>query len=426
MRISVPVNVGVALCALSMLFVAAVAEASGGRPPAATPGPSPAAPKPYVAPAAGGSAVPAAAAPVPVGIVGWLGPLPAMAPPEARRMAAEALARIDLPAVDDGETLRIAQSKEVARRYVYSDGRVVGAGTVTVVRDWVAKVVDAGTVDGKPWIALSIERAASPPAEDPPAPPAGAWVQLDAPPEPAFDSASLWLMQRAKVDRDDLCGKLGGLNAAVAPHAQNQCNQTWLAAPGSLKDPELLAIGDEVRTGFFAVQAGLAIPNSSRGLQALSQLQWFRTSRQTGWITSSRFEIGASYEDGMEIAGHMMLGLGFGGDSAGLAVLGGLGISGITNDRVDFGGEAVARLQGRARTSEGEVLVWFEPAWIAGGKRPNGSPTLPWADGLRAGLYYGRDGMGVHSTGVGAELWEVQGVRMVQVVVGLASCFGKW
>lgn len=349
-----------------------------------------------------------------------------MAPPEARRLAAEALGRIDLPAVDDGETLRIAQSKEVARRYVYADGRVVGAGTVTVVRDWVAKVVDAGTVDGKPWIALSIERAASPPAEAAAPPPAGARELLDAPPEPAFDSASLWLMQRAKVNKDDLCAKLGGLNAAVQPHAQGQCNRPWLASPGSLTDPELLKIGDEVRTGFFVGQAGLAIPNSPEGLQGLAQLQWFRTSRQSGWITSSRVELGASYADGMEVAGHLMLGLGLGGDRAGLALLGGVGISGITNDRVDFGGEAVARLQGRMRTAEGEVLAWFEPAWIAGGKRPGGSPSLPWADGLRAGLYYGRDGMGVHSTGVGAELWEIQGVRMVQVMVGLASLFGKW
>jgi hypothetical protein len=121
-----------------------------------------------------------------------------------------------------------------------------------------------------------------------------------------------------------------------------------------------------------------------------------------------------------------MIGLSGGGDKAGLALLGGVGFSGVSEGRMDFGGEAVARLQARFRTAEGETLVWFEPAWSAAPGRSGGSPTLPWADGLRTGLYYGRDGNGVHTTGLGFELWEAQGVRIAQLVIGLATVFGKW
>ena len=339
-------------------------------------------------------------------------------------MAAEALSRIDLPAVDDGDSLHIAQSKDVARRWVYLDGRVVPAGTAKVVREWVAKVVDAGTIGGKKWITLSIERHATPPADVPPPPP-GAKEWLDAPPDPLFASASLWLMQRAAVDKDEACAKLDGLRDEVRPHAQTQCAENWLASPGSLTDPELFAIGDEVRTGFFAAQAGVTLPQKN-DLYALAQLQWFRTSRQSWWITATRAEIGSSYVKGLELAGHVMLGLQVGRDSAGVAVLGGVGFSLITNDRVGAGAEAVARAQGHFRTKEGEFLGWFEPAWIAGTGRSKGSLSLPWADGMRAGVYYGRDGIGVHATGIGAEVWEVQSMRVIQVIVGLTTVFGRW
>lgn len=341
-------------------------------------------------------------------------------------MAAEALARIDLAAVDDGDALRLAQSKTVARRFVYPDGRVVQAGTIEVTRDWVAKVVPAGTSGGKPVIALSIERAASPAGEPPSPPPPGATEQRDSPPDPLFDSASLWLMQRAKVDKGTACGNLDGLTPAVRAHAQGQCGREWLANPGSLMDPELISIADEVRTGFFALQFGPALPDSKSGMLALAQAQWLRTSRQSGWITTTRAEVGTSYHDGLEIAFHGMIGLSGGGDKAGLALLGGVGFSGVSEGRMDFGGEAVARLQARFRTAEGETLVWFEPAWSASSGRSGGSPTLPWADSLRTGLYYGRDGSGVHTTGVGFELWEAQGVRIAQLVIGLATVFGKW
>ena len=400
------------------------APPAGGRPPPAAgagarppPGTTPAAPVPGLA---------AAAEVVPVGIVAWLGPLPLLDPSQARRLAAEALARIDLPAVDDGDALRIAHSCEVARRFVYRDGRVVAGGTVKVVREWAAKVVDAGTIGGKPWIALALERVAGGPPEPSPPVPAGAVEHRDLPPNPAFDSASLWLMQRADVDKDQACNNLAGLRAEIRPSAQAQCDTAWLGAPGSLADPELFAIGDEVRTGFFAAQAGIAVPQSATGLWGLAQLQWFRTSRQSQFITSSRAELGASYRTGVELAGHFLFGLQAGGDRGGLAVLGGVGFSLISGNRVASGAEAVGRAQARVRTGEGELLAWFEPAWIAGTGRAKGSPTLPWADGLRAGLYYGRDGTGVHATGLGVELWEVQGVRVVQVMVGLFSVFGKW
>jgi len=394
--------------------------ADGARPaPPATPGAPPAGtPIPATGPAPVAVAPSGSFAPV------WLGPLPDRPHADMRAIAAEALPEAGLTGVDDGETLRVAQTGNVTRHHRYADGRLVPAGEVERSRDWVGRVVAAGLVGGKPWIAVRLERKPDRPVDVEVAAPAGAVDEFGALPDPDFAGGSLWMMQKAGVSKSALCDHRDGVDPAIRPHVDAQCSVTWLGSPGSLTDPELVFPSEKNILGFLAWQAGVAIGGLDTDLRALLGAQALWSSRQTGFMSTSRIELAGAVPSSFRYCVDWLIGVQVGTNTTGFAVQGGAGLSGATareGAALGLGLELPARAQLHTVIAERAVLAWFEPSWVVGGGRAKGSPSLAWADQLRAGLWVSSKDSGLGIRGAGAELWETRGSRVISIVVGLLT-----
>ena len=355
----------------------------------------------------------------------WLGPLPGRPHDQVRAIAAEALPEAGLTGVDDGTNLQVAQTGDVSRSWRWPDGRNQDAGMVERSRDWVGTVVAVGTLNGKPWLAVKLVRKPDRPIDvEKPTPP-GATDWLGDLAEPDFAGGSLWMLQKAGVSKSDLCDHKSSVSEEIKAHVAEQCSATWLGKPGSLTDPDLVFPSANKLLGFLAFEGGLAFTGGDSKMrgQLGGQVVW--SSRQAGFMSTSRIELAAAYPSGLRYAVDWMLGGQLGSHATGLAVQVGLGLSGVTaegGDLLQFAFEFPARLQLHTEIGDRQVLAWFEPSWLAlATTRTAGSVTLPGVDQLRAGLWVGSKPDGLGLRGFGAELWETQGTRVVSLVVGILT-----
>ncbi len=327
--------------------------------------------------------------------------------------------------MDDGTNLQVAQTGDVSRSWRWPDGRSQDAGMVERSRDWVGSVVPVGTLNGKLWLAVKLVRKPDRPIDvEKPTPP-GATDWLGDLPEPDFAGGSLWMLQKAGVGKSDLCDHKAHVSAEIKAHVEDQCSATWLGKPGSLTDPDLVFPSANKLLGFLAFEGGLAFTGGDSKLrgQLGGQVVW--SSRQTGFMSTTRIELAAGYPSGLRYAIDWLLGVQLGSKSTGLAVQAGLGLSGVTaegGDLLPFAIEFPARAQFHTEVGDRQVLAWFEPSWLAlSGARIKGSPTLQFADQLRIGLWVGNKPDGLGLRGFGAELWETQGTRVVSLVIGILT-----
>lgn len=425
--------------ALAALLCRPALAGPGTRPP--PPGHSPATGGTGTRPPPTGTAAPAGTGTTPAPVVDgpapikaastgsfavvWLGPLPGKNPEQMRTAAAEALPEAELTGVDDGESLRVAQTGTVERTWHYADGRVVSAGQVQASRDWVGKVVPAGNIGGKPWFAVRLERKPDRPIDVETATPAGATDWFGSLTEPDFAAASLWMLQKAGIDKSELCDHKGDAAPEIAGHVNAQCDETWLGKPGSISDPDLAFPSAEKLLGFVAFEGGLAMSGGNSVLRGQLGGQAMWSSRQTGFMSTWRIELAGVYPSGLRYGFDWLLGLQAGNRPAGIALMGGIGLSGVSakdQEVLNFAVEFPARVQAHADIAGKQVVAWFEPSWLAlGDHRQKGSPSLAWCDQLRAGVWVGSKADGLGLSGFGAELWETQGTRVITVLVGLTT-----
>ncbi len=386
-------------------------------------GPRPSPPGSKPAPVAAPSE-PAPPPSVPVGVLaGVIGPLPQQDPAQIRKLAVAALARLPATAVDDGDTIHVAYLANVRHRQRYSDGRVIDVGTVQASAGWAAKIVPAGTVGKTSWVALRLVTEYVPPPEPPSPAPADAVDEFDPVAAPDLVEASLWMLREAKVDKGDLCPNHPDLSDEVRPLADSVCGREWPATPGSLFDPDLLTPKGEKGLGFGSAYLGANFTGGEQKLAGHLGVHVVSSSRQQGWLATLRLEFGAGLPLGFAYGLAGFLGGQLGNDRYGLAVQGGASVTGVTEGVLPGTLLLSARAQGHAALGKYDTMLWFEPSWATGSGRAKGSPSLPWADELRAGLWVSGDGDGFRWSGAGLELWETQGARVVSVHVGIATLF---
>ncbi|MBM4342188.1 MAG: hypothetical protein FJ100_02290 [Deltaproteobacteria bacterium] len=342
-----------------------------------------------------------------------------------RALAAEALPEAGLTGVDDGSNLQVAQTGDVSRSWRWPDGRTQDAGVVERSRDWVGTVVPVGTLNGKVWLAVKLVRKPDRPIDVEKPTPAGATDWLGDLPEPDFAGGSLWMLQKAGVGKGELCDHKAAVSAEIRDHVEAQCSATWLGKPGSLTDPDLVFPSAGKVLGFLAFEGGLAFAGGGSKLRGQLGGSAVWSSRQTGFMSTSRIELAAAYPAGLRYAVDWLIGLQLGSKTTGIAAQVGLGASGVTSeagDMVPFALEFPARLQFHTEVGDRQVLAWFEPSWVPlTASRTKGSPTLTAADQLRMGLWVGSKPDGLGLRGFGAELWETQGTRVLSLVVGILT-----
>ncbi len=416
MKIRVKRSLLLVLGAIASLLLVPAMGLAGPRPapPGAKPGtpaatdPVPVAPPPVVA----------------VGTVaGIVGPLPQQDPAAIRKLAVAALARLPATAVDDGDTIHVAYVGSVRHRVRYSDGRVVDVGAVQASAGWSATIVSAGIVGKTSWVAMRLVTEYVPPPEPPSPAPAGAVDEFDAVPTPDLAAASIWMLREAKVDKATLCPNHPDLTDEIRPTADAVCARDWPAAAGSLFDPDLLTPKGDTGLGFGSAYVG---GNFSGGQQKLAGdlgVHILSASRQQGWTATLRLEFGGGLPLGFSYGLAGFLGAQVGNARHGLAVQGGLSVTGVTESVLPGTLLMSARAQGHTTLGKYDTIAWFEPSWSASSDRRNGSPTLGWADELRAGVWFSGDGDGFRWNGLGLELWETQRARIVQVHIGIATLF---
>lgn len=422
---------------------------SAPAPPPLDLGPlKPKSPSPPVVPPPSPIPVPPSPPPVatpatpPAGIAAWLGPLPPQPAAQVRNLASTALGA-GLIAVDDGTALQVAQAVNVKRRFRQ---RICGlggcrdqlrdAGTVTVTREWVGTVVPVGGPEAQPWLAIALVPVTRPGAEPPSPPPPGWTAEQDPAPPVDFVASSLGLLRAAKVDMGGLCSRKPAYALAIQPHLTQLCLRP--AAPLPRAEPAArrphrddsddgrIRPGWAGQAGNFswtAAQVWLVEDRGQTRLEWAASLAKVSTARRSGIPTLTRLEIGSGSPLGLLYTADLLLGPTIGNRNHHLTIQGGVGVSGYSGDTIRMAVEVPVRVQVGTILGDSFLLAWAEPAWayFTNGRRKQGSEHASFADQLRIGAWWGSNASARGKFGIGAELLEISGARVINLMVGSCS-----
>ncbi len=410
--------------------------ASGRSPPAVSPGPL--APAPVAAPP------PPLAAPA-VTALAWLGPVRGKTAEQLRKLAAASVEDHGMAAVDDGENLLIAEPGTAMRRQ-RSGASVRELGQIKVAFTWMAKAVPVGGPAGETWLALAITAGKTAPADEVPPPPAG-WDDEYGIGDPrVFEKIRLKVLRTAGVDRGQLCSAPSAFASPIQGHVNACCAMAWSApAPAHTPPPRTSPPprytppprrvdatpsppGDE-DSGGRPVLSFVGFSYNSMTIAGPARLDWGADISATVGTTSgdfaqwTRFEIGYVSPGGFELTMDMLYLRQFGSGSFQLAFGGGAGVSRF-GDNLSSAMDLVGRVHVASKVGDGWAMVWYEPVWLkfADAVRKQGSGTLaPFADQARAGVAYTFARGGAGRWGVGGEVVEVGGSRIIKLMVGLGT-----